>query len=67
MGVWGKKESWLLPRFLAVASGPFIVLRQRTRSSSKFDRKDYKLHFELTKLAAPVIHVREYSKRQFKL
>lgn len=67
MGVWGKKESWLIPRFLTITSGPFIILRQRTRNRIKFDRKDYKLHFELIKLAAPVIHLHEYSKRQSKL
>lgn len=56
-----------MPRFPAVASGPFIVLRQRARSSSKFDRKDYKLRCELAKLASPVIHLHEYSERQFRL
>ena len=62
-----EEESWLMLRFLAVALGPFIVLRQGTRSSRTFDRKDYKFHFELTDLAAPVIHLHDYSSRHFKL
>lgn len=59
----GDEESWLMPRFLAVASGPFI----EKGAAASFDKKDYKLHFELKKLATPVIHLYEYSNRQFKL
>ena len=61
VGVRVKKESRLMPGFLAVARGPFIVLRQGSRCGGTCDRKERKLHFELTELIAPVIHLQAYS------
>lgn len=59
-GEKGRKESWLMPRFLAVARGPFIVLRKGTADSL------VARILILTKLAL-VRHLHEYSSRQFRL